>query len=255
MGRILKGAKLIDGKWVVAAPVSDEVESVALELPEEVVAEPSVDLDALIAEAQAQADLLLASARAEAERLKEAARQEGYQQGFAQGDSEGRAQWQAQVQAIAAEAQALVERRRAWLQEVESDVLRLALITAERILHREAREREALASLIHGVLSQLADEAIVRIRVHPADAPSLADTLGNPEIEIKPDPAIGLGGAVFETPTGRVDARFATQFRELAASILLSDPEADPVLAPVLSDLQGALEVSIPAAERAWKPV
>ncbi|MNU05933.1 hypothetical protein D3C72_2509230 [compost metagenome] len=60
---------------------------------------------------------------------------------------------------------------------------------------------------------------------------------------------------IVETLTGRVDGRFATQFRELASSVLLTDPEEDPVLAPLVSELEAPLEVTIPAAEPAWKPV
>ena len=254
MGRILKGAQLRDGKWVVAAPADPDVVAADLEEPE-APAEPAIDLEALVAEAQDRAEQVIAAAQAEADRIREAARQEGYQQGFAQGDADARNQWQAHVQSLAAEAQDLVDRRRIWLRDAERDVLRLALLTAERILHREARNREALAALLHAALEQLADAAIVRIRVHPADAPGLAANLGLPGLEVKADPAIGVGGVVIETPTGRVDGRFVTQFRELAASVLMTDPEDDPVLAPVLDELQQALEVTIPAAEPSWKAV
>lgn len=254
MGRILKGAQLRDGKWVVSAPEAPEVVAAALDEPE-IPVEPAIDLDALLAAAQAEAERMLAEAAQEAERVREAARQEGYQSGFAQGDSEGRSQWQARIQAAVAEAQALVEQRKIWLQQSETDVLRLALLTAERILHTEARNRDALLSLIRGALTHLEDAVIVRIRVHPSDASGLAATLNMPELEIKADPAIGLGGVVFETPTGRVDGRFVTQFRELASAVLMADPEDDPVIAPVLSELESSLEAKIPAAEPSWKPV
>ena len=254
MGRILKGAQLRDGKWVVAAPVNPDVVAADLEEPE-APPEPQVDLEALLAEAQAQAAQLMAAAQAEAESIREAARQEGYRKGFTQGDADARNQWQAHVQSLAAEAQDLVDRRRVWLRDAERDVLRLALLTAERILHREARNREALSALLHAALEQLADAAIVRIRVHPADAPGLAANLNMPGLEVKPDPAIGVGGVIIETPTGRVDGRFVTQFRELAASVLMTDPEDDPTLAPVLDELQHALEAKIPAAEPTWKAV
>ncbi len=255
MGRILKGAQLRDGKWVLPTPQDTEVVPAVLEEPDTLAVEPEVDLGALLAEAQAEAERVLASAHAEAERIREAARQEGYQMGLAQGDAEGRSQWQDQVQALVAETRALVASRKAWLQESEDDVIRLALLTAERILHREARDRGMLVSLIHGTLEHLGDAAIVRIRVHPADASGLAGYLNLPGVEIKPDPAIGLGGVIVETLTGRVDGRFATQFRELASSVLLTDPEEDPVLAPLVSELEAPLEVTIPAAEPAWKPV
>lgn len=254
MGRILKGAQLRDGKWVVSAPANPEVVPAALDEPE-APPEPTIDLEALLASAQAEAERMLAAAAQEAERLRETARQEGYQSGFAQGDVDGRNQWQARIQALAAEAQSLVDQRRIWLQQSETDVLRLALLTAERILQKEARNRDALLSLIRGALKHLEDAVIVRIRVHPSDASGLAAYLNMPELEIKADPGIGLGGVVFETPTGRVDGRFVTQFRELASAVLMADPEDDPVIAPVLADLASSLEATIPAAEPSWKSV
>lgn len=254
MGRILKGAELRDGKWVVPAPRNTEVVPAELQAPE-TPAEPEIDLEALLAEAQADAERIRAAAVAEAEQLREAARQEGYQQGFSQGDADGRAQWQAHVQQAALEAQGLVAQRKTWFQQAEADVLRLALLTAERILHREARNRDVILALIQSALTHLEDAVIVRIRVHPADAPGLAERLALPGVELKADPAMGLGGVVIETPTGRVDGRFVTQFRELASSILMTDPEEDPVLGPVLAELDASLETRIPAAEPTWKTV
>lgn len=254
MGRILKGAKLIDGKWVVAVPQDPDVVPAELEEPE-APPEPQVDLEALIAEAQAEAEAIRKAAHQESERIRELARQEGFQQGYLEGDSEGRTQWHARVEALAGEAQALVEERKRWLKESEADVLRLALLAAERILHREARDRDALASLIHGAMELLADEAIVRIRVCPEDVAGLASALNLLDVEVKSDPSIGLGGVVVETPTGRLDGRFVTQFRELAAAVLMSDPEADPVMGPVVAELGEALESKVPAAKPTWKPV
>lgn len=254
MGRILKGAQLRDGKWVVPAPRDTEVLPVDLEAPEPPV-EPEVDPQALLAEVQAEAQRMLEAAAAEAERIREAARQEGYQQGFAQGDADGRQQWQAHLQNLAVEGRGLVESRKRWLQDSETDVVRLALVTASRILHREARNREALVALIQSALVHLEEAALVRLRVHPSDAAALAGRLDLSGVEIKPDAAIGLGGVVLETLTGRVDARFVTQFRELASAVLMTDPEEDPVVGPAIAELEAPLEVTIPAAEPAWKPV
>lgn len=254
MGRILKGAELRDGKWVVPTPRSLEVVPADLAAPE-AAAEPEIDLAALLAEAQAEAERVLTAAAQEAERLREAARQEGYQQGFSQGEADGRQQWQAHVQGVAAEAQTLLDQRKRWFKDAEADVAKLALLVADRILHRDARNRDVLLALIQSTLVHLEDAALVRIRVHPADAPGLAGTLNLPDVEIKPDPTVGLGGAVFETLTGRVDGRFVTQFRELASAVLMADPDADPVLAPVLAELEAPLEARIPAAEPLWKTV
>ena len=254
MGRILKGAELRDGKWVVPTPHSDEVVPADLDAPPGA-AEPEIDREALLAAAQAEAERLLTAAAQEAERMREAARQEGYQQGFIQGELDGRQQWQEKVQAVAAEGQALLDQRKRWFRDAETDVVRLALLVADRILHREARNREVLVALIQSTLVHLEDAGVVRLRVHPSDASGLAGLLNLTDVEIKPDATIGLGGVVFETLTGRVDGRFVTQFRELASAVLMTDPEEDPVLAPVLTELEAPLEARIPAAEPTWKPV
>ncbi len=254
MGRILKGAKLIDGKWVVSASLDPLPESLPLE-PSGLPVVSEADLEAQLASARAEADDIVAAAHVEADALREAARLQGYQEGLARGESEGQGLWQARVQALSEEARTLVSARKAWFQAAETDVLRLALLCAERILHREARDREALVSLIRDSLVELGDAAIVRIRVHPADAPGLSAHLGLRGIELKADPALGLGGAIFETETGRIDARYATQFREMASAILLSDPAEDPALAPAIAELGAPCETSSPVAEPAWKLV
>lgn len=257
MARILKGAQLIDGNWVVSANPAPPVELLEGEEPEPT--PPPIDTEALLAKAMAsaqrEAEKLIEAARVEAETIRETARQEGYAAGRAQGETEGKQAWLSKVQEVAAGAQSHVDDRKAMLQEVEADVVRLALITAERILQREARSREAVVSLIHGALSQLGDETVLRLRVHPSDLAGLAGYLDMPHGEIKPDASVGLGGVVFETHAGKVDARFVTQFRELAYAVLMADPEEDPLLAPSVQALQSSLESKVPAAESAWKPV
>ena len=255
MGRILKGARLIDGKWIVSAEPAEELVAGPAPDADVPLEAPPLDLEALRAAAQAEADRLIAAAQAEAEGLRETARQEGYQAGFLQGEGTARAQWQAHIEALAAEAQTLLAARKTWFQAAESEVVRLALMVAERIVHRTARDPEAVAALVRALLAHLGDAAVTRIRVHPSDAAGLA---GLPELQgvsLKADPAVGLGGVVVETLTGRIDARFATQFRELAAAVLMTDPAEDPVLGPALSELAAPLEAVVPAADARWKPV
>lgn len=278
MGKILKGATLVDGKWLISAtpqPLEGTPPKTPAELAPEAAADPSdpaepaIDPEALIAQAQAEIDRIMAEAQLEAERLREAARKEGYEEGYAKGEAQGMAEWKARVEAVAQEAAALVEARKSWLGDAEADVIRLALLTAERILFKEARDPEAIRALIHGVLRQLGDETVVRLRVSPSDAPGLAASPPLDGVSITADPAVGMGGVVIEAQASKVDARFAIQFREMAAAILMTEPEDDPVLAPALESLrtpveihhaplethQASLESTIPAADPPWKPV
>lgn len=283
MGKILKGATLVDGKWIISAnPQSAEI--APPEAPEPVAEpaappDPMIDLEALFAQAQAEIDRTMAEARAEAERLREAARKEGHEEGYAKGEAQGMAEWKVRVEAVAQEAASLVEARKSWLRDAEADVVRLALLTAERILYKEARDPETVRALIHGVLQQLGDESVVRLKVSPSDAPGLLENPPLPGVPIIADPLVGMGGVAIEAQASKVDARFALQFREMAAAILMTEPEDDPVLAPALEALQTPLDVpqapapqasvetshapmlpaplesTIPAADPAWKPV
>ena len=105
-------------------------------------------------------------------------------------------------------------------QDAEQDLVKLAIATAQRVLHREiTTDPEAILGLVKAALQRVEAREVLRIRVHPEDArileTCLAD-LGLPEkIEVMADQGLERGGMILETARGYLDASVNTQLQEI----------------------------------------
>jgi flagellar assembly protein FliH len=104
--------------------------------------------------------------------------------------------------------------------EAESDLVRLALAIARRILRRElAVDPDAIHGLVLGALEKLQGQEIFRVRVHPAHAGivsgSLSQMAAGAPVEVVPDASRELGTVIFETDRGNLDASVESQLREI----------------------------------------
>lgn len=235
--RIIKAdqTRWVDGKWVVDNPLPEP----ELEVPDEVQAQLAV----LLARAQEQAAQLVSQAHADAEAVHEQARQEGLEQGRVEGEEvgfqQGLAQWREAFEQLARESQDFLASRENLLASMEPDLVRLALLVASKILTREVRDAVVVRTLVRSAISKLEGDAVVRVRLNPQDVGRLSNPLqAGPRFEVIGDPAVGAGGCIVETAQGRVDGTFATQFEELARTLLNEDPAQDPAL----SKAHGALQ-------------
>jgi type III secretion protein L len=168
----------------------------------------------IIESAEAQAAEILATAEDEREAALAEAREAGKQEGLAQ-------MTELLVRARQ-EAAALIERN-------EEELVRLALVCAERII---GRALELDANLILEIAAQAIESVRQQrelvLRVHPDDAlrlrnsrKKLMDLLGRTkDIAVREDPEIERGGCIIETENGTVDAQLSTQIRMLEAALL-----------------------------------
>ncbi len=168
----------------------------------------------IIESAEAQAAEILATAEDEREAALAEAREAGKQEGLAQ-------MTELLVRARQ-EAAALIERN-------EEELVRLALVCAERII---GRALELDANLILEIATQAIESVRQQrelvLRVHPDDAlrlrnsrKKLMDLLGRTkDIAVREDPEIERGGCIIETENGTVDAQLSTQIRMLEAALL-----------------------------------
>jgi flagellar assembly protein FliH len=104
--------------------------------------------------------------------------------------------------------------------EAETDLVRLALAIARRILRRElAVDPDALHGLVLGALEKLQGQEICRVRVHPSHAGMVSGCLRQmaavAPVEVLPDASRELGTVIFETERGNLDASVETQLREI----------------------------------------
>jgi flagellar biosynthesis/type III secretory pathway protein FliH len=111
--------------------------------------------------------------------------------------------------------------RARYFEEVEHDVVKLAMAVAARILRREAQTDPLLLSgAIRVALGQLSASTQVKLQVPPADLELWADAIAHiPHLAPRPAVVAGrdmkLGECVLETELGSVDLGVAAQLAEI----------------------------------------
>jgi len=114
----------------------------------------------------------------------------------------------------------LAQMRATIYKEAQSDLLRLSIAIARRILHRELLvSPDILQSIVSVVLEKLDRQEVHRVRVHPAMAARLDQDLknlsGQRPIHVESDPTLSPGACIFETSRGNLDASIDSQLGEI----------------------------------------
>jgi len=172
-------------------------------------APPQSDASAELARMQQQWEQRVAEARAS-----------GLREGEAAGRSRAAAEQQAVLERFARAIEEIAGLRQKLRREAESDMVRLSLAIARRILHREVSvDPEAMHGLVLGAMEKLQGQEITRVRVHPSHvapvAACLREAAPGSAIEVLPDPSRQPGAALFETTHGDLDASVETQLQEI----------------------------------------
>jgi len=181
--------------------------------------------------------------------LLETASADGYAKGHALGLEQGITQGQAKgmEEAIAAAARSGEQVLKAWTEALDSferqresllvqareDVLRIALLFAQRIVGRvvEVDDQVAVRQL-ERIIPMVLRPSRLTIRVHPTDVPTVNAVLPGliqrfenaRDTHVEPDPALQQGSCVVSSANGSViDAGIATQIADLAAALLPGD--------------------------------
>ena len=113
-----------------------------------------------------------------------------------------------------------VEERRSYFARVETELVRLALSIAARILHREAQVDPLLvAALVRIAIEKMQDGSSVTVRVSPRDAAGwrtrLDEDIGGSDVEIVEDDQLGPQECVLETRLGSVEFGIEAQLKEI----------------------------------------
>ena len=114
----------------------------------------------------------------------------------------------------------LAQMRAQIYKEAQSDLLRLSIAIARRIVHRELLvSPDILQSIVSVVLEKLDRQEVHRVRVHPAMAARLEQDLKNLSqqrtIHVEADPTLSPGACIFETGRGNLDASIDSQLGEI----------------------------------------
>lgn len=195
--------------------------------------------------AQIEARRVLETANEQALRLREKYKHEGYQAGLEEGRRTGREQAVAEArdtlstevrdktdklrQALQAGLQQLERDKRRLLAAAESGLIALALSVARRVCKIEVgRNTESARANARRLLEMVAHQGDVTLRVDPAEAAVLRETLGEfsecvdrlEHVAIVEDETVGRGGCVVTTRAGSVDASVELQLDRIAQAIL-----------------------------------
>jgi flagellar biosynthesis/type III secretory pathway protein FliH len=112
------------------------------------------------------------------------------------------------------------DERRDYFSQVESDVVRLALSIAAKILHRESQiDPMLVAALVRIAVEKLHDGSRVSLRIPPLDMEKwrafFAHPLNGATVEIVADAHLGTGDCVLETELGSVHFSIEAQLKEV----------------------------------------
>jgi len=154
---------------------------------------------------------------------------EAWQKGFEAGEKASRQagenELRRQLEHLARTTAQIAGLRSETLQRAESDVVRLSIEIARRILHREiAAGHTALESLIRAALEKLKHQEIHRVRVSPGEEEvvnsSLEQAGRGTAVEVVVEASRPRGSVVFEISRGSLDASVHTQLAEIERDLL-----------------------------------
>jgi flagellar assembly protein FliH len=172
------------------------------------------------AEFEARMAAMQAEMQAAADRAVREAREAGRREGESAARNAMQAEVAKAVEDFGSAVRQLANLRPKLRLEAESDLVRLALEIARRVIRRElTADPEAITGLARTALERLRLQEAVSVRMHPqfqeAVRQFLAHEPGAAHIEVIADPTLDRGAIVFETARGRLDASAETQFREI----------------------------------------
>lgn len=191
--------------------------------------------DELIIAAQDEVAAMLSDARNEAIRLMSEAessvnelRDQAWEEGYSNAVNQAKLQIddiiaRANKDAGAAETR-LAEERKRLLEELETQMLGIALDVAGKILHKELSDSdEAYISMLKEAIARMPAEDTVTIRLNPEEYTRFFDKkevkllAGKNQVNAKliPDATLNRFDAVIESPSGVVDAGADTQMAQM----------------------------------------
>jgi len=179
--------------------------------------------------ARVEADAIIKGAQEKAALIEREAYESGYKQGEKTGIEIGEKRFESAVKSL---GKALADFRvdaAKGLADMESEVIRLALAVARKVIHAEVLQNSdvVIQNLKH-VLKMVTEKDTILVRLHPSDAERAKAkqsdlTSAMPDIKsltFQADESIPRGGAIVETSFGDLDARLDEQFENVEKSIL-----------------------------------
>lgn len=183
--------------------------------------------------AEAERERILADARDEGIRLSEAAQRKGYEEGREAGIEAGKEEARRVIERFHIVLSKAIERRNEIIAESEGQVINLVLSIAKKVVKviSENQKNVVINNIVQSLKRlQQKSEVIVRVNLSDIDIATKhkKDILKSAErvesITIAEDSTVDPGGCIIETDFGEIDARIASQLREIEDRILEITP-------------------------------
>lgn len=158
--------------------------------------------------------------------LQAEAHKEAFEQGLAEGRAAGHAEIKAQVDRLAGMFYDLSRPFEVLDEQVERELLTLAMALARQIVRRELKtDPTQIIGIIREAIAALPVAARdVRVHLHPEDAAVVRENLSPTENEsawtLVEDPVMARGGCQVTTATSRIDARLETRLTSILSELL-----------------------------------
>ncbi|MFP4330364.1 MAG: flagellar assembly protein FliH [Spirochaetaceae bacterium] len=228
--------KMITEAKAEAERIVNEAEERAFQEVKKRTEEAQVQKDEAEAEAQQIKQAAMdeaAQIEAEARRKAESIERDGFDRGYAQGKEEGYREGKSEADRIVERLHVVlnraIERRNEIIEESETQMVNLVLTIAKKVIKviSENQKNVVMNNVIQS-LRKLKSKSDVVIRVNLADLKTVSqhkeeiiksiERVGN--ITVAEDTTVDPGGAIVETDFGEIDARIASQLREIEDRIL-----------------------------------
>jgi flagellar assembly protein FliH len=159
-------------------------------------------------------------ASGEFEEPPEAAIRRAYAEGAAAARIDAEAEIQPVLERLANSIASLAGARAKVRREAESDLVKLSISIARRLLHRELSiDPESVQALVRVAIEKLSVSELVRVRVHPSQRELVAKVIDHctagRALELIADPSLLPGDLLYETTRGALDARIDSQLDEI----------------------------------------
>jgi flagellar assembly protein FliH len=205
----------------VTAPPSKEAYQAAYD---DLVIAAQDEVAALLDDARNEALTILRDAEAKARELRDQAWDEGYSAAYSQTKEEF-GEIIAKTNRDAGEVETrIVSEREQYLQNLERQMLGVALDVAGKILSTELdTDNQAYISMLREAVSRMPSEDFVSIRLHPEEyerffktkETKLKTLKGQVLAKLIPDPSLNRYDALIESPSGVIDAGADTQLEQM----------------------------------------
>jgi len=176
-----------------------------------------------------EAEAIIKGAQEKAALIEREAYENGYKQGEKTGIEIGEKRFESAVKSLGKALADFREEAAKGLADMESEVIRLSLAVARKVIHAEVLQNsDVIIQNLRHVLKMVTEKDTILVRLHPTDAERAkvkqADlTIAMPDIKsltFQADESIPKGGAIVETSFGDLDARLDEQFGKVEKNIL-----------------------------------